>query len=313
MAKGTFKCMASGMWSIYELLVRKAWTPSPAILGHHDFRDLEWISVPCQIEPCKGAQVPFALQKALYTRISNTRSLLIIQKEKGSAESIFVFWNLEKISWNFLSSLTVTSDATLLEACAIAMSKCSCWRRWARCEWLWLQGIWIGVGQLVWVGWIWWVGCFYMMFLLFLLFGFLWGYVNLCLLLSFGYSLVFFFLAWCALALVVSCCLPKLWTTNWWEPHGAPENIHLKSWVSGCYFVCLGGLKNALSKPRMAQVGDTNCKCEITCRDGYAPGSQQIALWIGHNDQLLTTTWVCQAKITCHRQRYLLSNYQRCC
>lgn len=81
----------------------------------------------------------------------------------------------------------------------------------------------------------------------------------------------------------------------------------------GCYFVCLGGLKNALSKPRMAQVGDTNCKCEITCRDGYAPGSQQIALWIGHNDQLLTTTWVCQAKITCNRQRYLLSNYQRCC
>lgn len=239
MAKGTFKCMASGMWSIYELLVRKAWTPSPAILGHHDFRDLEWISVPCQIEPCKGAQVPFALQKALYTRISNTRSLLIIQKEKGSAESIFVFWNLEKISWNFLSSLTVTSDATLLEACAIAMSKCSCWRRWARCEWLWLQGIWIGVGQLVWVGWIWWVGCFYMMFLLFLLFGFLWGYVNLCLLLSFGYSLVFFFLAWCALALVVSCCLPKLWTTNWWEPHGAPENIHLKSWVSGAILFAL--------------------------------------------------------------------------
>ena len=80
---------------------------------------------------------------------------------------------------------------------------------------------------------------------------------------------------------------------------GASEKIHLKSWVSGgrnrcMLYVGLVGFYCPV-KP-LAQVGETDCKCEITCRDGYAPGSQGIALCIRQNDQHLTTTWVCQAK-----------------
>lgn len=239
MAKGTFKCMASGMWSIYELLVRKAWTPSPAILGHHDFRDLEWISVPCQIEPCKGAQVPFALQKALYTRISNTRSLLIIQKEKEvlnpylcfgtwrkSPETFCRVWPLPRMQ-RFWRPAPLPCPSVHVEGDGRDVNGCDCKA--------------FGQGLVSWCG----LGGFGGLVV------YIWCFCCFCCLAFFEAMSIyvcffplatlwcFFFLACCALALVVSCCLPKLWTTNWWEPHGAPENIHLKSWVSGAILFAL--------------------------------------------------------------------------